>query len=916
MHRPDNNLTSAELKAVLDAAGTMIIGTDLHGTVKIFNPAAERMLGWKAAEVVDQHTPALWHDGDEVSARAQELSRELGRRIVPGFEVFIARIRDQLYEQQQWTFIRKDGHQFPVQLVVSAIRDKSGTITGYLGTAQDLSQRVAAEQERDRFFELAQDMLCIANAEGYFQRVNPAFSRILGWSKSELLSRPFLDFVHPDDRAATLKEVEKLSMGEVTLRFENRYRCRDGTWRWMSWASTPQPDGTIYASARDVTAIKEAEQSLIEAKQAAEAANQAKGDFLANISHEIRTPMNAIIGMSELVLETALTRIQREYISTVLDSADGLLTLINEILDFSKIEAGHLELAADDFDLREEIGNVLRTLSPRAEGKGLELIWFVEPEVPAVLRGDKARLRQILINLVGNAIKFTADGEIEVRVVDVGSNEAPVILQFSVRDTGIGIAPANLEHIFEPFEQADSSTTREFGGTGLGLAISKMLVQAMQGDIWAESDPGDGTVFHFTVKLERGRALVKPERVTPEELQHLLVVVVDDHATNRQFLCDLLKSWKIETRAAESALQALRILNELPPELLPRVLLLSDVQMPHRDGFQLVEHLRETDRFRELKVVLLTSGSRRGDLRRCEELNVHAHLMKPVKQSELFDVIATTAIGHERRRAESTAADTAATHAIPSQRILLVEDGAANQKLFRALLEKWNHAVTLATNGKEAVEKHQSESFDLILMDIHMPVMDGWEATRMIRKLEQATGGHIPIIAMTAHAMAGDREKCLQAGMDGYLSKPFRQKQLFGVLSEHSSSPTEPVRTKAVADQQDARIDWKAALANAGEDEEILRAVVNEAKTELNELFSQLGESLNRGDAADAKRFCHTLKSIGHTLGATRLAGVSLDCEQHAAEDDLQFVEQQLSTLRQEIAAIAAEISYYLSRGK
>ncbi|MCH5377792.1 MAG: ATP-binding protein, partial [Planctomycetes bacterium] len=638
-----------------------------------------------------------------------------------------------LYEQQQWTYIRKDGHEFPVQLVVSVIRDQSGSITGYLGTAQDLSKRVAAERERDRFFELAQDMLCIANADGYFQRVNPAFSRILGWTRSELLSRPFLEFVHPDDRTATLDEVKKLSLGEVTLRFENRYRCKDGSWRWMSWASTPQPDGTIYASARDVTAIKEAERSLIKAKEAAESANQAKGDFLANISHEIRTPMNAIIGMSELVLETGLNRLQHEYISTVLDSADGLLTLINEILDFSKIEAGHLELAFEDFDLRDEIGNVLRTLSPRAERKGLELVWCVESDVPAVLHGDKARLRQVLINLVGNAIKFTASGEVEIRVAKVDTRESQATLQFSVRDTGIGISADKLEHIFEPFEQADSSTTREFGGTGLGLAMSRMLVQAMQGDVWAESQLGEGTTFHFTVKLEPGSGPVKPEIAAPEELLRLLVIVVDDNATNRQLLCDTLSHWGIESRAAESAQQALAILDGLSADLLTRTLLLSDVQMPKTDGFQLVEQLRSAERYRDLRVVLLTSGSKRGDLRRCEELNVHAHLMKPVKQSELFDVIATTVTGSGRRQSEIVDACGAEQHTIPSQKILVVEDGAANQKLFCALLQKWNHNVTLATNGREAVAKSQTESFDLILMDIHMPVMDGWEATRVIR---------------------------------------------------------------------------------------------------------------------------------------------------------------------------------------
>lgn len=908
--------TSSELKAVLDAAGTMIIASDLLGTIRIFNPVAERLLGWTAAEVVDLQTPALWHDADEVAARAAELSLELGRQIEPGFEVFIAKIHDQFYDQQQWTFIAKDGHRFPVQLVVSALRDENGSITGYLGTAQDLTRRVAAEQERDRFFDLAQDMLCVASTEGYFQRVNPAFSRILGWSQSEMMSRPFLDFVHPDDRQATLEEVEKLSLGEVTLRFENRYQCRDGTWRWLSWASTPQPNGTIYASARDVTAIKEAEQSLIEAKEAAEAANQSKGDFLANISHEIRTPMNAVIGMSELVLDTDLNRIQREYISAVLESAEGLLTLINQILDFSKIEAGHLELAFDDFDLRDEIGNTLRTLSPRAESKGLEIVWFVAPEVPAILHGDKSRLRQILINLVGNAIKFTAEGEVEVRVERLDGGDTQQSLQFSVRDTGIGIAAEQLDRIFEPFEQADSSTTREYGGTGLGLAISRKLVDAMQGELWAESEPGEGTTFHFTVWVEPGRRTGKRERVIPEQLHNLLVVVVDDNRTNRRILCELLRNWGIESRSADSAEQAICVLDELPADVLPHVVLLSDVHMPQRDGFELVQHLRDTQKYRELKVIMLTSGSRRGDLRRGEELGICAHVIKPVKQSELFDVIVTTVTGSSFGEIE-VASETAGERAsVAPQNILLAEDGAANQKLFCALLKKWNQNVTLASNGEEAVSMYRSGSFDLILMDVQMPVMDGWEATRLIRELEKNTGTHIPIIAMTAHALPEDKEKCLQSGMDGYLPKPIRQKELYAALTQQIAAQSDSEESETDdARETVSKIDWGVALAHCGDDEEILSEVVREAETELHELWLQLGESLQRADATESKRFCHTLKSIARTLGSRQLELLAQDCEQLSEQQNFSSVVQQLPSMEQEIAAIAGEIGYYLTHG-
>ncbi|MBD3673659.1 MAG: response regulator [Planctomycetaceae bacterium] len=898
------------LRSVLNAAGTMIIATDTTGTIEIFNPAAEKLLGWKASEVVGQQTPAIWHDENEVIARAGELSRELNRSVEPGFEVFVAKARTQFSESQEWTYIRKDGHRFPVQLVVSAIRNESDEITGYLGTAQDLTQRVAAEQERDQFFEVCQDMLCIANAEGYFLRVNSAFSRILGWTKLELLSRPFLDFVHPDDRQATYEEVSNLPPGKVMTQFENRYRCKDGGWRWLSWASNQQPGGIIFASARDVTAIKEAEQSLREAKEQAEAANRAKGDFLANISHEIRTPMNAIIGMSELVLETELQENQRDYISTTLVAAEGLLNLINEILDFSKIEAGHLELSPVDLDVREKIGTTLRTLSQRASRKGLELVWSVATDIPPMLRGDRTRLRQILFNLVGNAIKFTNEGEVEVRAKIVDSDEDSFLIQFSIMDTGIGISPEKLDHIFERFEQEDSSTTREYGGTGLGLTISQKIVEAMQGKIWAENRPEGGSIFHFTVCLEKASESLE---TTPSIPDDLIVLIVDDNQTNRRILGDLFAAWNIESHVADSANQAIEKLSEISPQRLSKLVVLSDVHMPSVDGFQLVERLREKERYRELKVILMTSGTHPNDLERCQELGVQAHLIKPVKHSELFRRIIDTATGPVPPPTLSTNSSPAEAPSIPSLSILLAEDGLANQKLIRALLEKWNHQVTIVNNGKEAIEQSQAKTFDLIFMDIQMPVMDGWEATRRIREIEQSTGEHIPIIAMTAHAMQRDREKCLQSGMDDYLSKPIRQKELLQVLTQYLSEILLAEAQKVDDPQPPAlRIDWATARENSGNDEEILQAVIQESKNELTELIVGLKASLNTSNAQEAKRFCHTIRSIGRTLGAATLNELASICEEHAEQAKFEKIQDRLSDLQSETEAVAVEIEHYL----
>jgi two-component system sensor histidine kinase/response regulator len=779
-------------------------------------------------------------------------------------------------------------------------------------------QRKWAGEELDRFFRLSLDLFCVATFDGYFVRVNPAWQTVLGLSEAELRTSPFMDFVHPDDRAATTEVMSALLTGGQVMGFENRYRAKDGSYKWLQWTSAPfAAQGLVYAVARDVTDRKVAEGRLNQlvreleiARERAEQATVAKGEFLANMSHEIRTPMNAIIGMTDLALQTRLTAQQRDYLHTTRESAESLLTIINDILDVSKIEARRLTLERAPFRFRDTVEDGVRLLAPRAAEKGLELACRIAPDVPDALLGDAGRLRQIILNLVGNAVKFTDNGEVVVEVTVERRTDEAVALRFMVRDTGIGIAHDKQWKIFGAFVQADASTTRRYGGTGLGLTISAQLVEMMDGRLWLESEPGVGSRFYFVAQFAIHADATAPIVAQAGTLRDIRTLIVDDNATNRLILSEILSGWQMQVTAEASAAAALQTLHTAVEHGRPFHLVLTDALMPDIDGFRLAEQIATNKRLQELKVILLTSaGSPLPHERGASHFA--ARLTKPVKQSDLLDAIVTAFAGPAPAPGRRSRAKRRSTAAAPTRplHILVAEDNATNQKLVEALLEQKGHSVSMVADGRQAIDREAQEPFDLILMDVQMPGVGGLEATAAIRERERTTGRHIPIVALTASAMAGDRERCLEAGMDGYISKPLRPDELFATIdalwaSSGDANPESDVPAPVTAPS----VDIGALLAGFGGNARLVGEVIDVFLQDAPNMLERLRDAARARDAAGLATAAHALKGAAGLFSQGNAYESARRLEHAAKAGDLSAADATCTDVEADVAQLMSEL--------
>ncbi len=759
-----------------------VLRKDLEGRFTFANQSFCRLVGLRLEEIVGKT------DFDLYPADLARKYREDDRRVAEIGELF------ECEEENE-----QDGERRYVHVMKSPVRDASGKVVGTQVVFWDVTEQrraqAALEHERYLLHALMDHLphaIYFKDAESRFLRINRALAKSFGLKDaSEACGRTDFDFFAEEHaRLAREDELQVMRTGQPIIDKEEKETWPDGRVTWVSTTKLPLYDeqGRIvgtFGISRDITEQKAAAEALRAAKEAAEAASLAKSTFLANMSHEIRTPMNVIINMTELLLEGPLTGAQREYLMAVIEAGETLLALINDILDFSKVEAGRLELEQESFDLHETVQDTVRWLAVRAHQKGLELVCRIRSDVPVGVVGDSTRLRQVIVNLIGNAIKFTDHGEVVLSVEPEQFLDGEVILRFTVRDTGIGIPPEKLSDIFEAFEQADTSRTRRHTGTGLGLAISRKLAELMGGQIWVKSQLGQGSEFHFTVRLGLTPLEKPPHYVSqPSFLAGLRVLVVDDNASNRRILEEILSNWGMCPVLAASADEALAILKKAQQagEAIP--LVLTDVHMPGRDGFNLAEVIKNQMAIGSTIIMMLTSGERPEDVQRCEQLGVSAFLLKPVKQSELFDAIILALGGTSTGRSILEEASEHIKRRKPARplRILLAEDSPLNQKVARGMLRTLGHEVIVVGNGREAISAFQRGGIDLVIMDVQMPEVDGFEATQTIREIEKRKGGHIPILAMTAHAMKGDRERCLAAGMDEYLPKPIQIDALFEKL--------------------------------------------------------------------------------------------------------------------------------------
>ncbi|TGN06994.1 PAS domain S-box protein [Leptospira ilyithenensis] len=779
------SLALGNLQTIMDASTHVsITSTDTNGVFTSFNKGAETLLGYTAEEMIGLQTPLVIHNEEEVTKRSEELSEEIGRPI-SGYETFVFNARLGQYDSREWSYVRKDGTSFPVQLIVTAIRDQSGEIIGYLGIASDISQlketqrQLRKSEERWQFaLEGSGDGIWDWDAQTDKVFYSSQWKRMFGYEDNEIGStlEEWDKRIHPDDKNACYAKLNQHFNGETPF-YSNEHRmlCKDGTYRWVldrgkviHWTKDKQPKRVI-GTHTDITERKKMEKAVIDAKLRAEAANLSKSEFLANMSHEIRTPLNGVIGFSDLLMRTELDETQQQYMQTVYQSATSLLDLINDILDFSKIEAGKMDLHIEKVDIFELAGQIGDMVKYKAHEKGLEILLNINTNTPRFIWADSVRLRQVMVNLLGNAVKFTHSGEIEIKIECLNPQiDNPIKdFMFSVRDTGIGISASNRQKIFEAFEQEDSSTTRRYGGTGLGLAISNQLLGLMNTKLQLESEPGRGSCFYFPLKLKSENGELPELNV---ELKIKKILIVDDNSNNLIILREMLATKNINADLATNGIEALEKINRQRDY----DVILIDYHMPYMDGLEVIRNIRTKMGLsaEEQSIIFLHSSSNDLEVEKeCTRLEVQLRIVKPIKMEQLFASLAK--IREKPKMTKGKITDLPATSKDKrSITVMIVEDNSVNMLLTKTIVKKClpQSQIVEAENGIEAIDKFKLYLPDLILMDIQMPEMNGYDATVAIRKIPK--GETIPILALTAGTVKGEEERCREAGMNDYISKP------------------------------------------------------------------------------------------------------------------------------------------------
>jgi PAS domain S-box-containing protein len=930
-----NPSPEALARKVLATIADVILTVDADGFIRMVNPKARRLLGYKEEELVHEPISSL------LDSRNQEIFQSCLRELQEG--------RKEL-ESRVITLTSRSGEWIATSCNLSPILDWKGNVLGAVIACRDMRDIVKSEkiiraqeealrdtEERYRaLFDRSLFCVFVHDFEGNFLDANGAALNLLGYGKEEIRDLNIASLVSGDQIGAVLQDVERRLRGESeTGPRTHKLRRKDGSYVWVETdACILYRQGKPYAMqgiARDITERIRAEeqlrnhhlrleQAIQEARQMAlraEVASQAKSEFLANMSHEIRTPMNGVIGMTGLLLETELTREQREYAEATRSSAESLMCIINDILDFSKIEAGQMELEILDFDLRSMVEDVTDMLAVRAHDKGLELGCLLRPEVPSLVRGDPGRVRQILTNLAGNAVKFTEQGEVFIRVSLDRETETRAVVRFEVIDTGIGIPESARDRLFKSFSQVDTSITRRYGGTGLGLAISKKLTGMMGGQIGVESREGGGSTFWFTVELEKQAEGREPAPVVPEDVRGQRILIVDDHPTNRLVLRELLNSWGCRHDEAADGPGALDKLRRGMEEGDPYRIALVDMQMPGMDGKTLGLRIREDPCLSATLLIMLTSVGQRGEIADLQRIGFAAYLTKPVRKSQLYDCIATvlgvSREGEVRRERPMVTRHTLVEDKKKRFRILVAEDNAVNQKVALRILERLGFRADAVADGREAVRALETIPYDLVLMDVQMPEMNGFEATRWIRDPRSDVRNHdVPIIAMTAHAMKGDREKCLAAGMTDYVSKPVTPLALSEVLRKF-------VKTREGAGGRPARAQSRPAQpvdlvrirglaeGDAAFERELIAAFLQDA----GERLSALEAAVREEDWPRVGREAHALKGASANTGAEAMRRTASRLEELAGLRERAGALDALAGLRSEFEAVCRFLAAY-----